>query len=89
MISERSRSKAGTAEAESRVDYLSDMLGIEIRKVINVVEKMRMSGILAKDNDMYAYLRTSQVRKLVFTENWRNASLAPCPTMNINSVSRN
>ena len=66
LISERSRSKAGTAEAESRVDYLSDMLGIEIRKVINVVEKMRMSGILAKDNDMYAYLRTSQVRKLDF-----------------------
>ena len=66
LISERSRSKAGTAEAESRIDYLSDMLGIEIRKVINVVEKMRMSGILAKDNDMYAYLRTSQVRKLDF-----------------------
>ena len=66
LISERSRAKAGTAEAESRVDYLSDMLGIEIRKVINVVESMRMNGILARDNDMTAYLRISQIRKLEF-----------------------
>ena len=66
LISERSRSKAGTAEAESRVDYLSDMLGIEIRTVINIVENMRMNGILAKDNDMTAYLRVSMIRKFDF-----------------------
>ena len=66
LISERSRSKAGTAEAESRVDYLSDMLGIEIRTVINIVENMRMNGILAKDNDMTAYLRVSMILKFDF-----------------------
>ena len=66
LISERSRSKAGTAEAESRIDYLSDMLGIETRKVITIIERMRMNGILAKDNDMTAYLRLSQVRRLGF-----------------------
>ena len=48
LISERSRSRAGTAEAESRVDYLSDMLGIETRKVISIVERMRVAGILPR-----------------------------------------
>lgn len=66
LISERSRAKAGTAEAESRVDYLSDMLGIDIRRVITLVERMRANGILARDNDMTAYLRLSQVRRLGF-----------------------
>lgn len=63
LISERSRSRAGTAEAESRVDYLSDMLGIETRRTINLIERMRVEGILAKDDDMTAYLRLGQSRK--------------------------
>lgn len=66
LISERSRSRAGTAEAESRVDYLSDMLGIETRKVISIVERMRVAGILAKDDDMTAYLRLGQIRKFKY-----------------------
>ena len=66
LISERSRSRAGTAEAESRVDYLSDMLGIETRKVISIVERMRVAGILAKDDDMTAYLRLRQIRKFKY-----------------------
>lgn len=66
LISERSRSRAGTAEAESRVDYLLDMLGIETRKVISIVERMRVAGILAKDDDMTAYLRLGQLRKFKY-----------------------
>ena len=66
LISERSRSRAGTAEAESRVDYLSDMLGIETRKVISIVERMRVAGILAKDDYMTAYLRLGQIRKFKY-----------------------
>lgn len=66
LISERSRAKAGTTEAESRIDYLSDMLGIETYKVIVAVEKMRSAGILAKDDDMTAYLRKSRVNRLEF-----------------------
>lgn len=64
LISERSRSKAGTSEAESRIDYLSDILGIELKKVVRIIEKLRSAGILAKDEDMSAYLRTTQARKL-------------------------
>jgi ATP-dependent DNA helicase RecQ len=66
LISERSRAKAGTAEAESRIDYLSDMLGIETKKVISIIERMRLAGLLAKDEDMTAYLRLSQIRKLAY-----------------------
>lgn len=64
MISERSRAMAGTAEAESRIDYLSDMLGIETGKVIRVVEKMRSSKILSTDNDMTAYIRNNLLQRL-------------------------
>ncbi len=59
LISERSRSNAGTSDAESRVDYLSDILGIEISKVVNLIEKMRGIGLLKNDDDMTAYLRKS------------------------------
>ncbi len=64
LISERSRAKAGTAEAESRIDYLSDMLGIETGKVVRLVEKMRLCGILAKDDDMTGYLRPNSSSRL-------------------------
>ena len=57
LISEKRRAMAGTSEAESRIDYLSDMLGIETQKVIKAIESMRCAGILAKDNDMTAYFR--------------------------------
>ncbi len=57
LISERSHAKAGTSDAESRVDYLADILGIEISKVINCIEKMRGIGLLKNEDDMTAYLR--------------------------------
>lgn len=42
------------------------MLGIETRKVISIVERMRVAGILAKDDDMTAYLRLGQLRKFKY-----------------------
>jgi len=64
LISEKRRSAAGTQDAESRVDYLSDMLGIETPAVIRAIESMRNAGILTKDNDMTAYLRKKLVNEL-------------------------
>ena len=64
LISQKSRASAGTNEAESRVDYLSDMLGIETSKVIQAIESMRNAGILTRDNDMTAYLRKKLVNEL-------------------------
>lgn len=86
LISERSRSRAGTAEAESRVDYLSDMLGIETRKVISIVERMRVAGILAKDDDMTAYLRLVRSGNSNITSSWRDSSPRPSSASALNSA---
>lgn len=65
LISEKRRAIAGTMDAESRIDYLSDMLGIELKDVIRSVEKMRGAGVLAKDTEMVAYLKpTSQTNNV-------------------------
>ncbi len=66
LISEKRRASAGTHEAESRVDYLSDMLGIETRDVIHAIESMRNAGILTRDNDMTAYIRKKLVSELEY-----------------------
>lgn len=41
-------------DAESRVDYISDRLGIEKKRVIEIINKFREAGILAESNDMVA-----------------------------------
>ena len=64
LISERSRAAAGTADAESRIDYLSDMLGIEIGTVIRVVEKMKAARILSNGEDMTAWIKSSRGKSL-------------------------
>ena len=56
LISERSRSKAGTEQAESRIDYLADNLSLDKRDVINCVNLMRQAGVLADTMDMSAYI---------------------------------
>ena len=57
LISQKHISKAQDSEAESRVDYLADMLGLNKGEVISVVERMRLEGILADSRDMSAYLQ--------------------------------
>ncbi len=57
LISERSFSKGKNSDAESRIDYLSDMLGIETSKVINCIEKMRIAKILENSDDMVADIK--------------------------------
>lgn len=56
LLSQRQISKAQDSEAESRVDYLADILGLSKREVISVVERMRQEGILADSKDISAYL---------------------------------
>ncbi len=57
LISLKNIAKAQDAEAESRIDYLADTLGLSKREVISVVERMRQEGILADSKDISAYLR--------------------------------
>ncbi|MBD5257600.1 MAG: RecQ family ATP-dependent DNA helicase [Barnesiella sp.] len=56
LISQKYISKSPDAEAESRIDYLADILGLNKRDVISVVQRMRQEGILADSKDISAYL---------------------------------
>lgn len=56
LFSSRSIASTGNDDAESRVDYLADILGLEKRDVIDCVNLMRQEGILADSMDMSAYI---------------------------------
>ena len=56
LISSRSVKKAQGEEAESRVDYISDRLGISREDVIHSVNLLREEGILADTKDITAYV---------------------------------
>lgn len=56
LISSRSIANAGNDDAESRVDYLSDILGIPKEDVIDSINRMRQDGLLADSMDMSAYI---------------------------------
>lgn len=66
LISSRSIAKAGNDDAESRVDYISDMLGIEKSEIVNLINLMREANLLADSQDMSAFIRRvdSQNRSL-------------------------
>lgn len=56
LISQKYLAKAQDGEAESRIDYLADILGMNKREVVSAVERMRQEGILADTKDISAYL---------------------------------
>lgn len=56
LISQKYIAKARNAEAESRIDYLADILGLSKSEVVSSVERMRQEGILADSKDISAFL---------------------------------
>ena len=56
LISQKSIAKAQDTEAESRIDYLADILGLTKAEVVSSVERMRQEGILADTKDISAFL---------------------------------
>ena len=56
LITQKYTAKARDAGAESRVDYLADILGMSKGEVVSVVVRMRQEGILADSKDITAYL---------------------------------
>lgn len=56
LISQKYIAKAQNAEAESRIDYLADILGLTKGEVVSSVERMRQGGILADSKDISAFL---------------------------------
>lgn len=59
LISSRSIANAGNADAESRVDYLADILGVNKDMVIESINLMRQEGLLEDYSDMSAYIYDS------------------------------
>ena len=57
LISQKYVAKAQDAEAESRIDYLADILALTKAEVVSAVERMRQEGILADSKDISAYLQ--------------------------------
>lgn len=62
LISKKHIAEAIDDNAESRVDYLADMLGLTKESVINTVNLLRQEGILADSNDMSAYIDHSEAK---------------------------
>ncbi len=60
LISSRSISRAGNEEAESRVDYLSDTLGIAKEDVIQIVNLLREEKILGDTKDMTVFIKKGE-----------------------------
>ena len=56
LISARATAGGRGAEAESRVDYLADILGMTKATVIRNINLMRQDGILADSRDMQAWI---------------------------------
>jgi len=62
LFSSKSRKHLGDEEAESRIDYISDHLGIVKEEVIRIVRLLREEKILADTKDLTAYIRKKENR---------------------------
>lgn len=60
LISARSHSRRNDQEAEARVDYIADHLGIEKKQVLHLIQLMRQAKILADAKDLTAFLEESK-----------------------------
>ena len=80
LFSSKSR-KQNTDEAESRVDYISDNLGIDIRNVISVVNLLRDEKILADAKDLTAFVKKgdNKNRSLAITQSYGLIENFLCP----------
>lgn len=60
LISNKHVTKAQDAEAESRVDYLSDILGLTNSTVISILQRMRQEGILSDMRDISVFFPSGE-----------------------------
>ena len=67
MISRHSIAKAEGDDAETRVDYIADRLGIPKEEVIDAVNLMREAGILADHTDLTAYIHRTETQNRSLT----------------------
>lgn len=60
LFSSKSRKHATEEAAESRIDYISDHLGIVKEEVINIITLLREEKILADSKDLTAFIRRGE-----------------------------
>lgn len=60
LFSSKSKRLSTEEEAESRVDYISDQLGIVKEKVIRIIELLREENILAQTKDLTAFIKKAE-----------------------------
>ncbi|MBS1610499.1 MAG: RecQ family ATP-dependent DNA helicase [Bacteroidetes bacterium] len=72
LFSSKSRKQSKSDEAESRVDYISDYLGIDIKNVISAVNLLRDEKVLADAKDLTAFIkkRENKNRSLAITQSY-------------------
>ncbi|HRG26157.1 MAG TPA: helicase-related protein, partial [Chitinophagaceae bacterium] len=63
LFSSKSKRLSTDEAAESRVDYISDQLGIVKDKVIRIIELLRQEEILAQTKDLTAFIRKGENAK--------------------------
>ncbi len=73
LFSSKSRTQSAEDPAESRVDYISDHLGILKKDVINIINLLREEKILADNKDLTAFIKKGENknRSLNIVENYR------------------
>ncbi len=60
LFSSKTRNQSNGEAAESRIDYISDHLGIRKEEVINIVHLLREEKILADAKDLTAFLKKGE-----------------------------
>lgn len=60
LLSSKSHKQRNEESAESRIDYISDHLGIVKEEVINIVNLLREESILADAKDLTAYIKRNE-----------------------------
>lgn len=73
LFSSKSKRLSTEEQAESRIDYISDELGVTKDKVIRIVELLREEKILANSKDLTAFIKNGETsnRSLLITEGYR------------------
>jgi ATP-dependent DNA helicase RecQ len=62
LFSSKSRKQSNEDQPESRVDYISDHLGIVKEEVINIINLLREENILADAKDLTAFVKKADQR---------------------------
>ncbi|MBX2932030.1 MAG: RecQ family ATP-dependent DNA helicase [Chitinophagaceae bacterium] len=66
LFSSKSRKQSSDEVAESRIDYISDHLGIVKEEVINIVNLLREEKILADAKDLTAFIKKGENKNRSF-----------------------